>query len=132
MVAAAFTLTNCTQEIDAPVEPSVDGVPFEIVAKSADTKTAYDGDLKTVWVEGDALNLFHAEAEGTEYENDGEFKLDGENTFKGKLAGTLKEAYCYDWYAIYPYSSYITTPANTGSGYSYFGVMVQKIVGKPA
>ena len=119
MVAAAFTLTNCTQEIDAPVEPSFDGVPFEIVAKSADTKTAYDGELKTVWVEGDALNLFHAEAEGTEYENDGEFKLDGENTFKGKLAGTLEEAYCYDWYAIYPYSSYITTP--TGSGYSYFG-----------
>ena len=121
MVAAAFTLTNCTQEIDAPVEPSVDGVPFEIVAKSADTKTAYVGDLKTVCVEGDALNLFHAEAEGTEYENDGEFKLDGENTFKGKLAGTLKEAYCYDWYAIYPYSSYITTPANTSYGYSYFG-----------
>ena len=120
MVAAAFTLTNCTQEIDAPVEPSVDGVPFEIVAKSADTKTANDG-LKTVWVEGDALNLFHAEAEGTEYVNDGEFKLDGENTFKGKLAGTLEETYCYDWYAIYPYSSYITTPANTGSGYSYFG-----------
>ena len=51
MVAAAFTLTNCTQEIDAPVEPSVDGVPFEIVAKSADTKTANDG-LKTVWAEG--------------------------------------------------------------------------------
>lgn len=120
MVAAAFTLTNCTQEIDAPVEPSFDGVPFEIVAKSAGTKTVNNG-LETVWADGDALNLFHAEAEGTEYVNDGEFKLDGENTFKGKLAGTLKETYCYDWYAIYPYSSYITTPANTGSGYSYFG-----------
>ena len=122
MVAAAFTLTNCTQEIDAPVEPSFDGVPFEIVAKSADTKTANDG-LKTVWVEGDALNLFHGELLGTEmtYSNDGEFKFEADNTFKGKLTGTLEEGCYYNWYAIYPYSSYITTPANTGSGYSYFG-----------
>lgn len=115
MVAAAFTLTNCTQEIDAPVEPSVDGVPFEIVAKSADTKTANDG-LKTVWVEGDALNLFHEYAGSEEYVKDGEFTYEGGDVFKGTLAEELEEAN-YNWYAIYPYSSYVKTPASTSGGY---------------
>ena len=116
IVAAAFTLTNCTQEIDAPVEPSVDGVPFEIVAKSADTKTAYDGDLKTVWVEGDALNLFHEYAGSKEYVKDGEFTYEGGDVFKGTLAEELEEAN-YNWYAIYPYSSFVKTPASTSGGY---------------
>lgn len=119
MVAAAFTLTNCTQEIDAPVEPSVDGVPFEIVAKSADTKTANDG-LKTVWAEGDAINLFHEYAGSEEYVKDGEFTYEGGDVFKGTLAEELEEAN-YNWYAIYPYDSHVNTPASTNSGYLILG-----------
>ena len=125
MVAAAFTLTNCTQEIDAPVEPSVDGVPFEIVAKSADTKTTNDG-LATVWAEGDALNLFHiptseAEAEAPNYILDGQFNFEADDTFKGNLASVLEEGNFYNWYAIYPYDSHVKTPASTNSGYLTVG-----------
>ena len=120
IVAAAFTLTNCTQEIANPVEPTVDGVPFEIVASPAVTKTANDG-MSTVWAEGDALNLFHVETGETSYVSDGEFKFNGENSFKGTLTEELKEGSCYDWYAFYPYSKYIKTPANTSSGYMPVG-----------
>lgn len=111
IAAAAFTLTNCTQEIiDPNQEPETVGVPFEIVASPAVTKTVNDG-MSTVWAEGDAINLFHQFAsEGAEYVSDGEFKFDGENIFKGQLAEDLEEASVYNWYAIYPYSSYYTTP----------------------
>lgn len=54
MLAATFTLTNCAKEMDAPVqEPSSTGIPFEIIANAADTKTTNDG-MSTVWAEGDA------------------------------------------------------------------------------
>ena len=120
IAAAAFTLTNCTQEIANPVEPSVDGVPFEIIASPAETKTTNDG-MSTVWADGDAINLFHAEFESTDYVDNGKFTLNGENTFKGTLQGELTDGLSYDWYAIYPYSSYINTPASTSGGYSYVG-----------
>lgn len=120
IAAAAFTLTNCTQEIANPVEPSVDGVPFEIVASPAETKTTNDG-MSTVWATGDAINLFHAEAGETTYVSDGQFTLTSENTFKGTLNGTLVESYNYDWFAFYPYSKYVTTPASRTSGYMPVG-----------
>lgn len=124
IAAAAFTLTNCTQEIANPVEPSVDGVPFEIVASPAETKTV-NNELKTVWADGDALNVFHQYSSNEEpkpYISDGEFKFDAENNvFKGFLGEDLEEEAVYNWYAIYPYSSYIKTPANTNAGYSYIG-----------
>ena len=131
IAAAAFTLTNCTQEIVDPDQGAETvGVPFEIVAKSVDTKTTNNG-LSTVWAEGDAVNLFHAVAGKTEYVSDGEFKFEGENVFKGTLAGELSEGLLYDWFAIYPYLSKVTTPANTSYGYvtvasSASGKQVQK------
>ena len=120
IAAAAFTLTNCTQEIANPVEPSVDGVPFEIVASPAETKTTNNG-MSTVWADGDAINLFHAEAGEKTYVSDGQFTLTSENTFKGTLNGTLVESYNYDWFAFYPYSKYVTTPASRTSGYMPVG-----------
>lgn len=120
MVAAAFTLTNCTQEIDAPVEPSFDGVPFEIVAKSADTKTTNHG-LETVWAEGDALNLFHEYPGSNEYIKASEFKFNGNDVFTGTLKEELEEDEAYHWYAIYPYDSHVSTPASTDSGYLTVG-----------
>lgn len=119
-VAAAFTLTNCTQEIANPVEPSAEGTPFEIVASPAETKTTNDG-MATIWAAGDALNLFHAEAGETTYVSDGQFTFATDNTFKGTLNGELEEGFSYDWYAFYPYSSYIKTPANTSNGYMPVG-----------
>lgn len=122
MLAATFTLTNCAKEIDSPVqEPESAGIPFEIMASAVDTKTTNDG-LSTVWAEGDALNVFHTEAEAANYVADGQFTygVTENGNFAGALAAELT-AEAYDWYASYPYSKYITTPASTNSGYMTVG-----------
>ena len=123
MLAAAFTLTNCAKEIDTPVqEPESFGYPFEIIASTVDTKTVNDG-MSTKWAAGDQINLFHAVGEMTDYENNGCFKLEDleAGRFTGTLTGELDPQEEYDWYAFYPYSSYIKTPANTSAGYMPVG-----------
>lgn len=125
--AAAFTLTNCNKEIAEPKAPVTEGIPFEIVAATADTKTANDG-LNTVWAPGDALNVFHAEAGTTAYGTNNEFTYAGaDNKFKGKLTTGLEAGKSYDWYALYPVNDkaqyVITTPAGNqnGDGWAYIG-----------
>ena len=120
MLATTFTLTNCAKEIDAPVQEPSANIPFEIVASTVDTKTANDG-LNTVWVEGDAINLFHAEATTATYVNNGSFAVTDLETglFEGTLASDLTEGGSYDWYAMYPYSKYVEAP--NGIDYSYVG-----------
>ena len=116
--AAALSLTNCSKI--EPQTPSSEGMPFEIVASTAETKTANNG-LKTTWVENDALNLFHAEAGTANYSNNDEFTFVSGENFSGTLKNPLEDGKSYDWYALYPYSSYVTTPAATESGYIYIG-----------
>lgn len=116
--AAALSLTNCSK-ID-PQTPSSEGMPFEIVASTAETKTANDG-LKTTWVSGDALNLFHAEAGSTTYGTNDEFTLVSGENFSGTLSKALETGKSYDWYALYPYNKSITTPADRDKGYVYVG-----------
>ena len=118
--AAALSLTNCSK-ID-PQTPSSEGMPFEIVASTAETKTANDG-LKTTWVDGDALNLFHAETGTTNYFKEGEFTLVSGDKFTGNLNTDhpLETGKNYDWYALYPYNENIKTPAATTSGYTFIG-----------
>lgn len=123
MLASTFTLTNCAQEIDNPNDVPSAGIPFEIVATSAETKTA-NTDATVNWVAGDALNIFHAEAGSNEYINDESFTVTAEDLASGRFTGKLKEALTagsYDWYAFYPYTSYIQTPANTSTGYTPVG-----------
>ena len=123
-MAAIFALTSCNKEISNPDEIIKDGVPFEISAASADTKTSNSG-LSTNWVAGDALNLFHAEAGSNIYISDGSFSIAEEDLESKKFKGTLTSALGegnYDWYAIYPYNKYVSTPANTGNtGYVTVG-----------
>mgnify|MGYP003290218856 CR=1 FL=1 len=123
MLAAAFTLTNCAKEIDAPVqEPESNGYPFEIIASTADTKTVNDG-MSTKWVAEDQINLFHAVCDGEVYKNNGAFTVkDVESgNFAGNLCEELDPQEEYDWYALYPYSSYIKTPGQQTNGYTYIG-----------
>lgn len=123
MLAATFTLTNCAKEIDAPVqEPESVGYPFEIIASTVDTKTVNEG-MSTKWVAEDQINLFHAVGETTGYVNNNAFTIDdvAEGRFTGDLAAALDPQEEYDWFAFYPYSSYIKTPANTSSGYMPVG-----------
>lgn len=117
MLAATFTLTNCAKEMDAPVqEPSSTGIPFEIIANAVDTKTTNDG-MSTVWAENDAMNIFHAEVGTSTYVNDNSFVLKdaAAGKFEGTLGGDLEAETAYNWYAFYPYSNYIKTPANTSA-----------------
>lgn len=119
--AAAFTLTNCNKEIAEPKAPETEGIPFEIVAATADTKTANDG-LNTVWTTGDALNVFHAEAGSTTYGNNDEFTYAGaDNKFTGTLKTALGGGKSYDWYALYPYNDVISTPTGTDNKYTLIG-----------
>lgn len=115
-LAASLSLTNCTEKIEGPIAPATPaGIPFEISADIS-TKTTNNG-LATQWAEGDAINLFHAEAGDAKYVSDGEFKLDATRVgvFKGTLAKELEASTSYDWYAIYPYNSNLATPANNAT-----------------
>ena len=121
---AALTLPSCSQNEELDVTPVVTP-SFELYA-NIDTRTVNDG-VKTNWVAGDQINVFHAEAGATEveYVNDNAFKTEeADGLFKGSLAGELT-AEAYDWFALYPYNSYVKTPANTNSGYITVGAKVQ-------
>ena len=121
-LAAIAALASCNKEIDAPVEDLKGGVPFEICASTADTKTEIDGKFKTTWVVGatpDSINVYHKLASDDSYTHDGKFLA---KTEEGKFSGTLAAAPAageeYQWLAKYPYDSDLTTPAKK---YSYIG-----------
>lgn len=124
-LAASLSLTNCTEKIEGPIAPATPaGIPFEISADIS-TKTTNDG-LATNWAEGDAINLFHAEASTAGYVSDKDFTLDATRVgvFTGNLSSALDPSKSYDWYAFYPYSEYNKTPAGVSKetfGYTHIG-----------
>lgn len=119
MLAATFTLTNCTKELQNPND--VEKTPYTIYANTAETKTVNEG-LSTVWVEGDALNVFATAAGSTEYGTSSMFTLADAASGKFETDDLKAELTATnDWYALYPYSSYVTTPASTDAGYIYIG-----------
>lgn len=126
MLASAFALTNCSEEIaqPAPEFDEVAGVvPFEIYAPSVQTKTVNDG-MSTLWEVGDQIHVFHAEAGSTSYVSDANFAIYQDGLESGLFVGALKEpltAAAYDWYFFYPYSRYVKTPASRNSGYMTLG-----------
>lgn len=115
IAAAAMTLVSCAKEADnfTAEEPIKDGGEFTIVANPA-TKTTIDG-YQTKWAADDAINLFHAVAGSTTTVSDDDFTISSEDlasgTFKGTVSETLTAA-AYDWYAIYPYNSYLESVKN--------------------
>lgn len=123
MLVSALTLTNCTKDVDAPVVEK-EGVPFEIVASTVDTKTVNDG-MSTLWTDGDKINVFHV-LYGDEIElavNDKAFTVADVETglFTGELSETLDAQAEYQWYALYPYNEKVTTPGAQTAGYTYIG-----------
>ena len=124
VMLSAFALTNCTHEIENPAQqPESAGYPFEIVASTVDTKTVNDG-MSTKWTEKDSLNVFHAVAGSDTYGTNDKFIVSDleEGRFKGDLTEKLADDKSYDWYALYPYRSKITTPAaESGENYTYIG-----------
>ena len=123
LAAAAIALAGCAKTESNVPEVKGTGISFEFIATGAMTKTTNDGEA-TNWVAGDQVNLFHAVAGETEYVNDNAFTASEDGTevkFTGELAEALDASSSYDWYAFYPYTSQVTTPANTTAGYVYLG-----------
>ena len=119
--AAALALVSCVKEkeADLPASNTDGGIPFEIIACSADTKTVNDG-LSTKWAPGDAVNVFHAVAGTSDYINDGAFTVSDieSGNFTGTLASALDPSQSYDWYIYYHFNPNITSPENTSGGFS--------------
>lgn len=121
LMCLALSITDCQKELVDQTTPASEP-NFELFARPVTTKTA-NNDLDTKWVAKDAINVFHAEAGSTEYVSDGKFTVKDIETgrFDGKVSTSLSADKSYDWYAFYPYTSLITTPDNTASGYCYIG-----------
>ena len=121
LMCLALSITDCQKELVDQTTPASEP-NFELFARPVTTKTA-NNDLDTKWVANDGINVFHAEAGSTEYVSDGKFTVKDIETgrFDGKVSTSLSADKSYDWYAFYPYTSQITTPDNTASGYCYIG-----------
>ena len=108
---ALFAVTACNV---ADLDNSAPGIvpepeyPYEIKVVPP-TKTANNG-LSTVWVDGDKVNVFHAEAGTANYINDGAFTFSTSDRFTGSLKAKLDEEKSYDWYICYPYDPSMTSP----------------------
>lgn len=114
LAVAALALVSCAKEQDINTNEKPQGVPFEIVAGSIETKTV-NVDMSTLWEAGDQINLFHAVNGEASYVNDGAFEAaaDGASvSFTGTLASPLADGN-YDWFAVYPYVAAFDTPAGT-------------------
>lgn len=108
MLFASLALSACIQEdLESPDGGLTEG-NFTIQL-TPPTKTVNDG-LSTKWVEGDKVNVFHAEAGSSVYVNDGAFEYVGGSGFSGNLAEELKADKEYDWYVAYPYNEKMKTP----------------------
>ena len=122
MLVAALALTNCSKE-EAFTEEPISGAVYEIVS-NPETRTTNDG-MNTKWAAEDAVNVFYAETGSEVYVDNNSFTISEENLSAGKFLGTLTKALdinkSYDWFMFYPYSSYIKSPANYDTGYSYIG-----------
>ena len=116
IAVTAAALVSCNKEQDVNIVEEPQGVPFEIVAGSIETKTAND-DMSTIWVAGDKINLFHAVSGETSYVNDADFTATTGGAsvkFSGTLASALSSGN-YDWFAVYPYNDAFDTPAGTAT-----------------
>lgn len=129
MLAAAFTLTNCSEQLVSPdvenetiVDETInDGsaddvrIPYEVIVNEPTTKTISDGE-NLYWVDEataaanglgkqgtDKINLFSKASNGTSYTSHDVFVYAGGKKFVGELTGTMGTS--NNWYAIYPYSS---------------------------
>ena len=116
MLVAALALTNCSEQLETPLQEndivveetmgalSEDCVPYEVFVESAETKTN-NQDGRTLWIEDeDEIALFHKKTDG-KYQYHSKFVYTGAGAFRGNLVDSESLADKNDWYAIYPYNS---------------------------
>ena len=109
VLIASLALSACQEkELDGPNDEPTSAERF-VIKLTPPSKTVNDG-LGTDWVNGDLVNVFHAEAGTTNYVNDGAFEHMPSGNFEGKLGGELASGKAYDWYVAYPYNEKMTSP----------------------
>lgn len=123
LAVAAIAFTGCSKNDTGMKE--IEKTDFSVTLNGVNTKTTNDG-MKTLWAANDAINLFHnvAGEDTPTYVSDGQFKTSAAGataTFTGTLDASFDETKTYNWYAFYPYTKQITTPANTSAGYVTVG-----------
>ena len=118
MTAAVISLTNC-QPKELGTDVPVAGKTVLIKASmDADTKTTASG-MSTLWAEGDKINLFYG---SSSYTSLGEVTIaDGAGTKQATFQVTDAPSGSQKWYAIYPYSPKLETPASQTASYTYIG-----------
>jgi len=121
VASATVLFTNCTRSLDVQ---SPESNQFSLIAVTEAPKTANDS-LSTKWVALDSINVFHALTGTTTYGSNDPFGTSeagiSTGTFTGDLTEALDPSQSYDWYALYPYSGFISTPANPTAGYLNIG-----------
>ncbi len=107
LLAFAAALLSCSNEYSAFV-PEQENSEFALYLHH-NTRTVNDG-YSTRWVQGDKVNVFHAE-EGTDnFINDGAFTYSAEDCFTGSLKADIKKGKRYDWFVAYPYDAAMVSP----------------------
>ena len=128
MLASAFALTNCTEQVQLPYVDNdliVDevtnqenpeeefSIPFEVYATSdAETKTTNSGN-DTEWAANDRISVYHAPSKNpNSFSKHAEFTIRDvqEGLFGGALTSELSAS--NNWYFLYPYSSTLDNPAD--------------------
>jgi len=110
-----FSAVGCLKE-NSGMQDFVSGDAFKVYVDIMDTRTVNEG-LRTLWVEGDTINLFHIVGtrndDASLWTNNGKFVMTdvAANEFTGELGGTLAEGTSYYWHALYPYNAAFTDPS---------------------
>ena len=138
MLVSAFALTNCAEEIAAPVQDdiTVDGnienitppeeevnIPFEVFATvggEAETKTQNVGN-GTYWVANDGISVFHKT--GNKITHNKQFTISAENLASGLFQGGLNSVLgeTNDWFFLYPYKNFKAPTTEEAGDYSSSG-----------
>lgn len=122
MLAATFSLTNCTEEFTNAPTPEVAKNPYTIYANAPETKTVNDG-FATKWAEKDSLNVAHAPAGTMDLSWNTRFDLADAASGRFEtddLQGEL--VISNDWYVLYPYSEYVEYLSDTQASNAWFPI----------
>ena len=141
MLASAFALTNCTEQLATPeMEENIvdeiaennppqeegDRIPFEVYVNTVETKTITQ-DNKTFWVDEytaktygltqDAIYLYsypasEADASKQKFTNHLEFRYNANGRFLGSVVEDALSS-ANNWYCIYPYNEVSMSTGST-------------------
>ncbi len=126
MLAGAFALTNCAEELIDPTvmpeettqeaaTPEKGGIPFKLYASLdnvAETKTSAvneNGVLKTKWAADDEITVYYQSVDNTTVHSAGTFEFEkdasDEDIANGLFSGVLPDGFAkdgiYNWYFVY-------------------------------